>query len=791
MNENEELERIFSGKAIRLCVLYPLFQTKITLLEQVPKIIHFKLLHKLGHAIEDEGRKRLLKDGVEVEKLLACTSEKKQLMERLKKEVEEMELVRNKCRELCGDTGKRDKVEVLNEVVHALEHYSGKGEKIPYPRILVVGQQSQGKSSVLSLFMGESIAVTGSNMCTRCPVVYELVPILPTSETQEMHVYFKDPEDEGRERRYTDVGEIRSEIVRRSDRNRGSSSISSRNIYVEVHSKNIPCQLTLVDLPGLLEVDPTADPGLKSQIDEMVKAAVTPKETIILAVSKAQETVTMKCMSLVREVDPDQSRTIGVITFVDCVHESQLRSCVAEVLDNTGEYQLKRGFNAMICKPEYLRLPSEEARRAEMEAFAHLRNKLPDDMSDVRKRLRDLESVCGVEPLITKLRNAQLDAIKRYSVEMLQRAEEVLSSKQKDLAGLVGRRRPKTDMETEDEKDKAFVMGREIRDFVEQLNTRLMGPQDVGDVDEKLTTDIYAGNAIHMLYRQEMVEKIDEIGLDNLSDGAIAKGEANLGGTQRDFQSSLRTAKALLYGKIEELRCAFLECGEKVQKILQNEVEAIFSVNRDDRFKDYPAKQQFIRDVVGSVVSKRGDEMLYDVGDAVTEEKLFLDASNPTLKVLHEFLQQVRNLFLNGESSLGKESENVMKALSKRVVEMGLKGTAGAVGGGPVGAAAGVVTASTMTPFLSNLAVDALQSVFDNSRIPGLEDLRLISPLLFRANLKKSREAVVQVFICALETQPAARREGSGASGNPTTPAQDTAEGDADDDKEEDDPAPL
>ena len=105
-----------------------------------------------------------------------------------------------------------------------------------------MGSQSAGKSSVLENFVGKDFLPRGSGICTRRPLVLQLVNV-PNGEWAEfLHAKGK---------RFTDFVDVRKEIEAETDRMTGSNKgISPIPINLRVFSPNV-LNLTLVDLPGM------------------------------------------------------------------------------------------------------------------------------------------------------------------------------------------------------------------------------------------------------------------------------------------------------------------------------------------------------------------------------------------------------------------------------------------------------------------------------------------------------------------------------------------------------------
>jgi dynamin 1-like protein len=86
----------------------------------------------------------------------------------------------------------------------------GSGSTIDLPQVAVVGSQSSGKSSVLEALVGRDFLPRGSDICTRRPLVLQLVhqPVRPAGvEADEWGEFLHQPG-----RRYADFREIRREI---------------------------------------------------------------------------------------------------------------------------------------------------------------------------------------------------------------------------------------------------------------------------------------------------------------------------------------------------------------------------------------------------------------------------------------------------------------------------------------------------------------------------------------------------------------------------------------------------
>jgi GTPase SAR1 family protein len=130
-------------------------------------------------------------------------------------------------------------VDRMREILH--------NEKITLPEIVVVGDQSVGKSSVLEAISGIQLP-RAQNICTRCPLELRM-----KSTTGDEYFIIRSStrsEDEGKT--ITDMGEIGNAVTRFTEEIAGEgTNVSSTPIYLTVYKRNIPYDLTLIDLPGI------------------------------------------------------------------------------------------------------------------------------------------------------------------------------------------------------------------------------------------------------------------------------------------------------------------------------------------------------------------------------------------------------------------------------------------------------------------------------------------------------------------------------------------------------------
>ncbi|QLG72667.1 hypothetical protein HG535_0D03750 [Zygotorulaspora mrakii] len=244
-------------------------------------------------------------------------------------------------------------ISTINKLQDALAPLGGGSQSpIDLPQITVVGSQSSGKSSVLENIVGRDFLPRGTGIVTRRPLVLQLINrrvkkndhSADSTTKQLIDLNIEDSnkdkpennqgqsEDNSQEwgeflhlpgKKFFNFDEIRQEIVRETDKVTGANAgISSVPINLRIYSPYV-LTLTLVDLPGLTKV-PVGDqpPDIERQIKDMLLKYISKPNAIILSVNAANtDLANSDGLKLAREVDPEGTRTIGVLTKVDLMDQ--------------------------------------------------------------------------------------------------------------------------------------------------------------------------------------------------------------------------------------------------------------------------------------------------------------------------------------------------------------------------------------------------------------------------------------------------------------------------------------
>ncbi|SCU89591.1 LANO_0D05600g1_1 [Lachancea nothofagi CBS 11611] len=333
-------------------------------------------------------------------------------------------------------------IATINKLQDALAPLGGGSQSpIDLPQITVVGSQSSGKSSVLENIVGRDFLPRGTGIVTRRPLVLQLINKRPKKANDDLLEIHNDDQSKGGQsednanewgeflhipnKKFYNFDEIRQEIVIETDKTTGKNAgISSVPINLRIYSPHV-LTLTLVDLPGLTKVPVGDQPAdIEKQIKDMLLKYISKPNAIILSVNAANtDLANSDGLKLAREVDPEGTRTIGVLTKVDLMDQG------TDVIDILA---------GRVIPLRYGYIPVINRGQKDIEAKKTIRSALDDERRyfENHSSYSSKAHYCGTPYLAKKLNSILLHHIRQTLPDIKNKIEVTLKKYQTELMSL-------------------------------------------------------------------------------------------------------------------------------------------------------------------------------------------------------------------------------------------------------------------------------------------------------------------------------------------------------------------
>ena len=306
----------------------------------------------------------------------------------------------------------------------------GVSHYVSLPQLIVCGDQSSGKSSVLEAISGVPFP-TKDNLCTR----FATELILRRTSTIEMSIAIvpcqSRPEAEClRLSRFrenlTDLDDFPTLIDKAKEFmgiSNTTSAFSNDVLRVEISGPNRP-HLTIVDLPGLIhsenKLQTSADVSL---VLSMVQSYMADPRSIILAVVSAKNDYANQIVTkLAKDVDFKGYRTLGIITKPDTLPVGSESEIAYANLARNKDVEFRLGWQVLRNRDYETRNTSIEARdEAEEQFFSQgLWKDLP-------------RNIVGITSLRVRLSKVLLEQIRNELPSLLEEIEARLEETRRVL----------------------------------------------------------------------------------------------------------------------------------------------------------------------------------------------------------------------------------------------------------------------------------------------------------------------------------------------------------------------
>ncbi|KAI1427835.1 P-loop containing nucleoside triphosphate hydrolase protein [Xylaria sp. FL1777] len=305
---------------------------------------------------------------------------------------------------LCSD----DQLELLDAVdqlrLQGIDHY------ISLPQIIVCGDQSSGKSSVLEAISGVPFPVK-SNLCTRFPtelilrrssstdVTVSIIPhkSLTSSEKKTLSAFHEKLSG------FEGVPELIESAKVAMGISMQGKGFSKDLLRIEISGPHHP-HLTIVDLPGLIHSETKQQSASDVElVRDVVQTYMRQPRSIILAVISAKNDFANQIvLKLAQTIDPKGKRTMGVITKPDTLVEGSGSEAMYVSLAENKEVEFSLGWHV---------LRNLDSEKVEGSSLLHRRNEEEEAFFSEGVWSRLSSSQLGVKELRTKLSDVLLQQV--------------------------------------------------------------------------------------------------------------------------------------------------------------------------------------------------------------------------------------------------------------------------------------------------------------------------------------------------------------------------------------------
>ncbi|PIN18656.1 Vacuolar sorting protein VPS1, dynamin [Handroanthus impetiginosus] len=493
----------------------------------------------------------------------------------------------------------------------------GSQSSIELPQVAVVGSQSSGKSSVLESLVGRDFLPRGNDICTRRPLVLQLVQRKRKADgmDEEWGEFLHLPG-----RKFFDFNEIRREIQAETDREAGGNKgVSDKQIRLKIFSPNV-LDITLVDLPGLTKVPVGDQPSdIEARIRTMIMSYIKLPSCLILAVTPANsDLANSDALQMAGIADPDGYRTIGVITKLDIMD----RGTDARNFLLGKVIPLRLGYIGVVNRSQediQLNRSIKDALIAEEKFFRS------------RPVYSDLADRCGVPQLAKKLNQILVQHIKTVLPGLKSRISAALVSVAKEHAsyGEI----------TESKAGQGALLLNILSKYSEAFSSMIEGKNE-----EMSTSELSGGARIHYIFQNIFVKSLEDVDpCEDLTDDDIRTAIQNATGARSALFVPEVPFEVLVRRQIARLLDPSLQCA----RFIYDELIKMSHRCMVNELQRFPVLRKRMDEVIGNFLREGLEPSETMIGHIIEMEMDYINTSHPNFvggsKAVEMALQQIKS----------------------------------------------------------------------------------------------------------------------------------------------------
>ncbi|KAG4381006.1 hypothetical protein GLYMA_15G058700v4 [Glycine max] len=490
----------------------------------------------------------------------------------------------------------------------------GSQSTIDLPQVAVVGSQSSGKSSVLEALVGRDFLPRGNDICTRRPLVLQLVQTKRKPDNDEYGEFLHLPG-----RKFHDFSEIRREIQAETDREAGGNKgVSDKQIRLKIFSPNV-LDITLVDLPGITKVPVGDQPSdIEARIRTMIMSYIKTPTCLILAVTPANsDLANSDALQMAGIADPDGNRTIGVITKLDIMD----RGTDARNLLLGKVIPLRLGYVGVVNR-------SQE----DIQINRSIKDALVAEENFFRNRpvYNGLADSCGVPQLAKKLNQILAQHIKAVLPGLRARISTSLVAVAKEHAsyGEI----------TESKAGQGALLLNILSKYCEAFSSMLEGKNEMS------TSELSGGARIHYIFQSIFVKSLEEVDpCEDLTDDDIRTAIQNATGPKSALFVPEVPFEVLVRRQISRLLDPSLQCA----RFIYDELIKISHRCMVTELQRFPFLRKRMDEVIGNFLREGLEPSENMIAHLIEMEMDYINTSHPNFiggsKALEIAAQQTKS----------------------------------------------------------------------------------------------------------------------------------------------------
>ncbi|KAK2983178.1 hypothetical protein RJ640_018523 [Escallonia rubra] len=496
----------------------------------------------------------------------------------------------------------------------------GSSSTIELPQVAVVGSQSSGKSSVLEALVGRDFLPRGSDICTRRPLVLQLLqtkrkPDGTAGADEEYGEFLHLPG-----KRFYNFNDIRREIQAETDKEAGGNKgVSDKQIRLKIFSPNV-LDITLVDLPGITKVPVGDQPSdIEARIRTMIMSYIKLPSCLILAVTPANaDLANSDALQIAGNADPDGYRTIGVITKLDIMD----RGTDARNFLLGKVIPLRLGYIGVVNRSQediMLNRTIKDALVAEEKFFRS------------RPVYSDIADRCGVPQLAKKLNQILVQHIKTLLPGLKSRISAALVSVAKEHASF--------GEIIESKAGQSALLLNILAKYSEAFSSLIEGKNE-----EMSTAELSGGARIHYIFQSIFVKSLEEVDpCEDLTDDDIRTAIQNATGPKSALFVPEVPFEVLIRRQIARLLDPSLQCA----RFIYDELIKMSHRCMVNELQRFPILRRRMDEVIGNFLREGLEPSETMIGHIVEMEMDYINTSHPNFiggsKAVETALLQVKS----------------------------------------------------------------------------------------------------------------------------------------------------